>query len=235
MILRASQTTLDFLAATWKYKEDTKEAPGTSLSEQDCFGDLLLKSPYSKKYRSRAIWIPQTRINAFPSEVHCYEKHGRAWKAGDFVAHFAGAWAHLPENLRPDATGVLMRKYSEWIECVPVPPVGRVRANRQGEQQQDGGVRGAVASPWRGRPARPAHQVFGRGRGQGEGQGGGQEKGREGGQEGGQEEEEPREGGIEGWSGGGWVSPFFLARSHVHWFNVLAWYERALACRYIYK
>lgn len=121
VLLRASQTTLDFLAAAWKCDQGSHQEHDTLLTEQDCFQQLILDPPHSKKYGPRSTWIPQTRINAFPPEVPCFDQHKRSWKPGDFVAHFAGAWAHLPERLKADSYGVLMRKYSEWIECVPLP------------------------------------------------------------------------------------------------------------------
>jgi mannan polymerase II complex MNN10 subunit len=58
------------------------------------------------------VYIPQYKINAFPKEIQCYDEESRAWKRGDFVIHFAGAWAHLKMD---DPTGFLMRKYQEEI------------------------------------------------------------------------------------------------------------------------
>ncbi|KAF8537911.1 galactosyl transferase [Trichophaea hybrida] len=111
MLIRASPRMFPFLSAVWECGNKKTEP-----SEQDCIRDMLIKAPMSATYRSRAIWIPQTKINAFPKEVPCYDKHEKGWKPGDFVVHFAGAWAHLPEKLKKDSYGVLMRKYSEWIE-----------------------------------------------------------------------------------------------------------------------
>jgi len=100
-----------FISAVWECGNTPKEP-----SEQDCIRDVVTKAPMSATFRSRAIWIPQTKINAFPEEVPCFDENGKGWKPRDFVAHFAGAWAHLPAKLKKDSYGVLMRKYSEWVE-----------------------------------------------------------------------------------------------------------------------
>ena len=84
-------------------------------SEQDCIRDALgvnndpeVKAVVSPKWSKKWAYVQQHRINAFPDEIGCVEKGSRQWQKGDFVLHFAGAWAHVKE---PDATGFLMRKY----------------------------------------------------------------------------------------------------------------------------
>ncbi|KAI5801812.1 galactosyl transferase [Pyronema domesticum] len=114
MLIRSSSRVLPFLSAVWDCGDPSKSLD--EPSEQDCIRDMLLKEPYSKTWGDRALWVPQTKINAFPSEVPCYDKYDKGWSPGDFVVHFAGAWAHLPQHLKKDSYGVLMRKYSEWIE-----------------------------------------------------------------------------------------------------------------------
>lgn len=56
--------------------------------------------------------IPQWKINAFPSEIGCYDESKIKWARGMLVVHFAGAWAHVKEN---DPTGFLMKKYERDI------------------------------------------------------------------------------------------------------------------------
>jgi mannan polymerase II complex MNN10 subunit len=88
-------------------------------SDQDCISYVLGRTePESghvlaaKEWMRRTIWIPQKTINAFPKDIHCWETENGYWQPGDFVIHFAGAWAHLKEE---NPTGVLMEKYRHSI------------------------------------------------------------------------------------------------------------------------
>jgi mannan polymerase II complex MNN10 subunit len=72
--------------------------------------DLFLKSKVP--LTQHAMRIPQWKINAFPTEIGCYDKDKRKWERGMFVVHFAGAWAHVSGE---DPTGQLMRKYEAEI------------------------------------------------------------------------------------------------------------------------
>lgn len=62
--------------------------------------------------RASTIVVPQQKLNAFPQEIACYDPVSSAWKDGDFVIHFAGAWAHVKGD---DPTGQLMKKYEPHI------------------------------------------------------------------------------------------------------------------------
>ncbi|KAA8908638.1 galactosyl transferase GMA12/MNN10 family-domain-containing protein [Sphaerosporella brunnea] len=111
MLLRSTPLMLEFLSDVWKCgdTEDDQNRP----NEQSCILDVIEAKPF---WKSRAMWIPQTKINAFPSEISCFDKHQKGWTPGDFVVHFPGAWAHLQDI--KDPYGVLMRKYNEWVEYV---------------------------------------------------------------------------------------------------------------------
>ena len=82
-----------------------------TVSEQDCIRDLLYRTPLGEKH---ARWIPQHKINAFPPEIPCIDNVGKGWSVGAFVVHFAGAWAHMTGYR--DETGLLMRKYAEFVD-----------------------------------------------------------------------------------------------------------------------
>lgn len=83
-------------------------------SEQDCIGDTVGVHPedrhpvVSEKWKKKFVYVRQRLINAFPNEIGCVDVPNDYWARGDFVIHFAGAWAHLKEE---DPTGFLMRKY----------------------------------------------------------------------------------------------------------------------------
>lgn len=107
-LVRAHPRSLDFVdLVRAEYKRNAQ-------SEQDCMRDVLFPSDSGKSaYSGRFAMMSQKSINAFPEEVKCFEQDdagvevGR-WEKGDFVVHFAGAWAWIKEK---DATGVLMEKY----------------------------------------------------------------------------------------------------------------------------
>lgn len=108
MLFRTSASMLAFLGDVWACG-----AAPDHPSEQDCMLAQLRRPAHAR----RAVWLPQRRMNAFPAEIACYDAAGEHWQPGDFVAHFAGAWAHLRgPRVKRDPYGVLMRKYAEWIE-----------------------------------------------------------------------------------------------------------------------
>ncbi|KAI9787875.1 MAG: hypothetical protein M1816_007361 [Peltula sp. TS41687] len=106
MIFRAHPRVKDFLIPFWECHK-TQE----NYSDQDCLLELVQKDVLGAK--DRTVFIPQYWMNAFPEEIGCYDKHGRGWKHGMFVIHFAGAWAHI-HNVT-DAKALLMRKYEREI------------------------------------------------------------------------------------------------------------------------
>ncbi|KAI5847508.1 galactosyl transferase GMA12/MNN10 family-domain-containing protein [Tricharina praecox] len=108
MLLRATPRLLPFLSSVWKCGDAPKEP-----SEQDCIRDILNSSPQE---RSRAKWIAQKKMNSFPEEIGCYDSNNLPWSPGDFVIHFAGAWAHLKGKAKRDPYGVMMRKFHEWVD-----------------------------------------------------------------------------------------------------------------------
>jgi len=87
-------------------------------SEQDCMRDVLFPANDAPSaYAGRFAMMPQKSVNAFPEEIECWEKNAEGmevgkWERGDFVVHFAGAWAWVKEK---DATGVLMQKYRGMV------------------------------------------------------------------------------------------------------------------------
>ena len=89
-------------------------------SEQDCIRDVVgvnddptETTVVSEEWSKKFIYVPQWKINAFPKEIECWDKDNRGWQRGDFVIHFAGAWAHVTDT--EDPTGYLMRKYRSEI------------------------------------------------------------------------------------------------------------------------
>lgn len=80
-----------------------------SWNDQESMDEFLKsKAPLTEHVQ----YIPQWKINAFPEEIGCYDKHKRKWEKGMFVIHFAGAWAHVAGE---DPTGQLMSKYKGQI------------------------------------------------------------------------------------------------------------------------
>jgi mannan polymerase II complex MNN10 subunit len=73
---------------------------------------MLVSEKNSPEF-NRAVFIPQHKMNAFPDEIPCYGRDSRVWKEGDFVVHFAGAWAHVKGD---DPYGDLMRKYEVYTK-----------------------------------------------------------------------------------------------------------------------
>jgi mannan polymerase II complex MNN10 subunit len=120
MLIRANPEVHEFLALVRACGDQT---PGAS--EQDCMRDVVgvnkdipnhpLKSD---KWAKKTIMIPQKTMNAFPEEIRCQElatdeRPSGLWQPGDFVVHFAGAWAHVKEE---DPTGYLMQKYRGYVD-----------------------------------------------------------------------------------------------------------------------
>ncbi|KAF1985928.1 glycosyltransferase family 34 protein [Aulographum hederae CBS 113979] len=119
MLFRAHPRTLDFLSRARAYGKTHSDQ-----SEQDCIRDLIYgnEGDGSKKLdengkriqiEKSALFIPQYKINAFPEEIGCYDGTYEGWKDGMFVAHFAGAWAHLKVD---DPYGELFRKYGGRVD-----------------------------------------------------------------------------------------------------------------------
>ena len=109
MLFRSCPATLDFLYRTRQLgREDT------GRSEQDAMRDLIYNNDWDRDDRvlveKSVMIVPQHTINAFPVEIKCVQgQPSGIWSPGDFVIHFAGAWAHVHEQ---DPTGYLMRKYA---------------------------------------------------------------------------------------------------------------------------
>lgn len=85
------------------------EDEGHGTLEQGAVVKLLGEND---ELRASAIVVPQQKLNAFPSEIACYDPVSKAWSHGDFIIHFAGAWAHVKGD---DPTGKLMKKYEREI------------------------------------------------------------------------------------------------------------------------
>jgi len=105
MLFRGTPRLLQFISHVW----ECGTGPNTP-SEQDCILQVIRENPL---WKTRALWIPQTKMNSFPAEVPCYDKEQRGWRKGDFVIHFAGAWAYFKGK---DPYGLLMRRYERWID-----------------------------------------------------------------------------------------------------------------------
>ncbi|KAF2806014.1 uncharacterized protein BDZ99DRAFT_394842 [Mytilinidion resinicola] len=113
-IVRSSPRSIDFLNRVRKL-HDVEDKKGNGLNDQESMRDLLkTNDPFVK----HAVTIPQWKINAFPEEIHCFDKSEQAWERGTFVVHFAGAWAHVEGD---DPTGYLMEKYEKEIMWGPDP------------------------------------------------------------------------------------------------------------------
>jgi mannan polymerase II complex MNN10 subunit len=100
---------LDLLQKAWECGELESE-PGQHFTEQDCL--LRLIEDNVLHAREKSVIVRQWKMNAFPKEIPCYDDAKTHWEEGMFVIHFAGAWAHVKAD---DPTGVLMRKYQEYV------------------------------------------------------------------------------------------------------------------------
>ena len=103
--VRAHERSLEFLhRALDLHKTDE----GHNYSEQDALVRVMKEEPYSDRF----IHAPQSKLNAFPEEIKCYEDNSGQWEPGKFILHFAGAWAHVKGE---DPTGQLMKKYKDDV------------------------------------------------------------------------------------------------------------------------
>src|SRR5690242_17016947 len=109
MLMRPTQNLKNFIAKTTECG-----LAHTDRNEQDCIRDLLAANVGG--VADRAYYIPQWKINAFPQEIACFDKYKRGWQVGDFVVHFAGAWAHVKGDV---AYGQMMKKYAPFIDMKP--------------------------------------------------------------------------------------------------------------------
>lgn len=109
-IVRGHERSIKFLQDIYHTADKEKEGQSEhDLSEQDAMAKLINDN---EEARSRTIQVPQWKLNAFPQEIACFDESKKMWKHGDFVVHFAGAWAHIQDD---DPTGLLMRKYQKEI------------------------------------------------------------------------------------------------------------------------
>ncbi|KAF2650155.1 glycosyltransferase family 34 protein [Lophiostoma macrostomum CBS 122681] len=107
-LVRSHPRSLDFLHSIYAIHSSGRDSD-EHLSEQDAMARLIATE---KEAGDRTLRVPQYKLNAFPSEIACYDDAKKAWEHGAFVLHFAGAWAHVKSE---DATGELMRKYKDEI------------------------------------------------------------------------------------------------------------------------
>jgi mannan polymerase II complex MNN10 subunit len=107
-LVRGHERSLQFFRDSQALRDREKEKD-INLSEQDAMGRLIKEDPASA---NRTVRVPQWKLNGFPQEIACFDEAHRVWKHGDFVLHFAGAWAHVKGE---DPTGQLMRKYEHEI------------------------------------------------------------------------------------------------------------------------
>lgn len=109
MIIKSDERALQFIQASLDI-HDKAQAEDIQMSEQDSTVQLLKQDPVAA---SRIHVVPQWKLNAFPEEIKCYQQPWGPWKPGQFVIHFAGAWAHVQGD---DPTGQLMQKYEGHIK-----------------------------------------------------------------------------------------------------------------------
>ncbi|KAI4631871.1 uncharacterized protein J4E87_002578 [Alternaria ethzedia] len=108
-LVRAHDRSLEFVRRALQIRDEAEKSDDSkSYSEQDAMVQLLKEQPYV----SRHVVAPQSRLNAFPKDIPCFENEEGEWKPGKFVLHFAGAWAHVKGE---DPTGQLMKKYERDI------------------------------------------------------------------------------------------------------------------------
>jgi mannan polymerase II complex MNN10 subunit len=103
--VRGHERSLEFLRRALELRDEAKNGDEhKNYSEQDAMVELLKEDPYS----GRHVVAPQSKLNAFPKDIPCFENEDGEWKPGKFLLHFAGAWAHVKGE---DPTGQLMKKY----------------------------------------------------------------------------------------------------------------------------
>lgn len=82
---------------------------GHGINEQEAIVKLLKRD---EETRARTTLVRQQLMDAYPKEIACFDEDSEEWRYGDFVIHFAGAWAHVKGE---DPTGQLMKKYEGQI------------------------------------------------------------------------------------------------------------------------
>lgn len=107
-LVRGHERSLKFIDDSLAIRDKAKEQD-IHMSEQDSTVKLMKEN---EEAASRVHVVPQWKLNAFPSEIACFDKSSKAWEPGMFVLHFAGAWAHVKGD---DPTGYLMKKYESQI------------------------------------------------------------------------------------------------------------------------
>jgi mannan polymerase II complex MNN10 subunit len=107
-LVRGHERSLKFIHDSWKIHDDAK-AMDINMSEQDSTVKLMKDDLESA---ARVHVVPQSKLNAFPEEIACFDEERKAWEHSDFILHFAGAWAHVKGE---DPTGQLMKKYEHEI------------------------------------------------------------------------------------------------------------------------
>ena len=127
-LIRRSAWSRRYLSHLWMLRSEMRRIDPDRLSEQDAMVYLL---ETSDEVRNRAVYAPQKVLNGNAEEIQCTEwfeetrEKGASWELGDFVIHFAGAWAHKKKILEAngmseeevggldkfDAETFLMEKY----------------------------------------------------------------------------------------------------------------------------
>jgi mannan polymerase II complex MNN10 subunit len=108
-VVRGHHRSLEFIHHALALRDEAEKSDEKkTYSEQDAMVALLKEEPYA----GRHIVAPQSELNAFPKDIHCFENNDGEWKPGKFILHFAGAWAHVKGE---DPTGQLMKKYERDI------------------------------------------------------------------------------------------------------------------------
>ncbi|KAH7069243.1 galactosyl transferase GMA12/MNN10 family-domain-containing protein [Paraphoma chrysanthemicola] len=107
-LVRGHERSLKFIHDSWDI-HDKARAKEENMSEQDSTVKLMKED---KASADRVHVVPQWKLNAFPTEIACFDDESTAWEHGQFVLHFAGAWAHVKGK---DPTGQLMNKYEREI------------------------------------------------------------------------------------------------------------------------
>jgi mannan polymerase II complex MNN10 subunit len=108
-VVRGHDRSLEFIHRALALRDEAEKSDEKkNYSEQDAMVELLKEAPYA----GRHIVAPQSELNAFPKDIHCFENNDGEWKPGKFILHFAGAWAHVKGE---DPTGQLMKKYESDI------------------------------------------------------------------------------------------------------------------------
>jgi mannan polymerase II complex MNN10 subunit len=107
-LVRGHTRSIKFLHDSKRLEEEAK-SKDVHMNDQDVFVKLIKDDPASA---ARVHVVPQWKLNAYPSEISCFDKDKKVWEHGTFVVHFAGAWAHVKGD---DPTGQLMEKYGAHI------------------------------------------------------------------------------------------------------------------------